>query len=103
MTTTVLLLLLASGIAGLTTGLFFRIWALLLVSPVTAILVATVLQTSGFGFWTGVPIVAGCLLVGQAAYLAATFYVHRGELSMQDDVDGGPGQHGHGHVDEENE
>ncbi|MBB4376996.1 hypothetical protein GGD66_003192 [Bradyrhizobium sp. CIR48] len=101
--TTVLLLLLASTITGLAAGLFFRVGSLLLVSPATAILVATVLQTSGFGFWTGIPIVAGCLVAGQVAYLAATLYVHRGELSVQDDVDGDPGQRGHRHVDEENE
>ncbi|SCB44323.1 hypothetical protein GA0061098_1010139 [Bradyrhizobium shewense] len=101
--TTVLLLLLASTITGLAAGLFFRVWSLLLVSPATAILVATVLQTSGFGFWTGIPIVVGCLIAGQVAYLAATHFVHRGELSMEDDVDGDPGKHGHRHVDEENE
>lgn len=101
--TTVLLLLLASAIIGLATGLFFRVWTLLLVSPATAILAATVLQTSGFGFWTGVPIVVGCLMAGQVAYLAATFYVHRGELSVQDEIDGEPGKHGQRHIKGEDE
>ena len=101
--TTILLLLLASIIAGLSTGLFFRVWTLLLISPATAILAATVLQLSGFGFWTGIPIVVACLIAGQVAYLAATLYVHRGDLSMQDDIDGDPGKHGHRHIDDENE
>ncbi|WP_247550211.1 hypothetical protein [Bradyrhizobium sp. 138] len=101
--TTALLLLLASTITGLATGLFFRVWTLLLVSPATAILAAAVLQTSGFGFWTGIPIIVGCLLAGQLAYLAGTFHVHRGKLSMQDEIDGEPGEHGHRHIDEENE
>lgn len=101
--TTILLLLLASAVTGLATGLFFRAWALLLVSPVTAILAAAVLQSSGFGFWTGIPIIVGCLVAGQLAYLAGSFHVHRGELSMQDEVDGEPGKHGHRHIDEENE
>lgn len=101
--TTVLLLLLASAITGLATGLFFRVWALSLVSPATAILAATVLQTSGFGFWTGIPIVVGCLVTGQLAYLAATFHLHRGKLSMQDEIDGEPGEHRHRHIEEENE
>jgi hypothetical protein len=35
--------------------------------------------------------------------LAGTLYVHRGELSMQDDIDDDPGKHGHGHIDDENE
>lgn len=101
--TTVLLLLLTSAITGLATGLFFRVWTLLLVSPATALLAATVLQTSGFGFWTGVPIVVGCLIAGQLAYLAATFHVHRGRFSMQDEIDGEPRKHSHRHIDEENE
>lgn len=90
-------------IAGLSTGLFFRVWTLLLISPATAILAAIVLQTSGFGFLTGIPIVAACLIAGQVAYLAATLYVHRGDLSMQDDIDGDPGKRGHRHIDDENE
>ncbi|WP_049819953.1 hypothetical protein [Bradyrhizobium japonicum] len=101
--TTIFLLVLASMIAGLSTGLFFRVWTLLLVSPATALLAATVLQTSGFGFWTGIPIVVACLIVGQVAYVAASLYVHRGELSVQDDIDGDPGKHGQRHIDDENE
>lgn len=101
--TAVLLLLLASAITGLATGLIFRVWTLLLVSPATAIVTATVLQSSGFGFWTGVPIVVGCLIAGQLAYLAATFYLYRGELSMQDDIDGEPGEHSHRDIKKENE
>jgi hypothetical protein len=91
--TTALLLFLASGIAGLMTGLFLRVWALVLVSPVTAILAAIVLQSTGFGFWIGIPIMVGCLVLGQVAYLAAAFYRQRGGLSVQDDVDGQPGEH----------
>ncbi|MDA9425903.1 hypothetical protein XH97_27795 [Bradyrhizobium sp. CCBAU 53380] len=95
--------MLASAITGLATGLIFRVWTLLLVSPATAILAATVLQTSGFGLWTGIPIVVGCLIAGQLAYLAATFHLHRGELSMQDDIDGEPGKHGHRDIKKEDE
>jgi hypothetical protein len=101
--TTALILLFASAIIGLVTGLFFRVWALLLVSPGTAIIAATVLQTSDFGFSTGIPIVIGCLIVGQFAYLAATFLLHKGQLSMQDEIDGPPGEHSHGGVGDENE
>jgi len=91
--TTALVVLFASAIVGLATGLFFRVWALLLVSPAIAILAAIVLQISGFGFWTGIPIIVGSLISGQLAYMVAVFHLHKGELSAQDDVDGGPGQH----------
>lgn len=101
--TIVLLLLVASGIAGLATGLFFRVWALLLVSPATAIVAATVLQSSEFGFWAGIPIVTACLMMGQFAYLAATFHLYRGELSMQDETDGEPGKQSHNHIGGQNE
>lgn len=92
--TTALLLFLASGIAGLTTGLFLRVWAMALVSPITAILAAIVLQTADFGSWTGISIVVGCLVLGQIAYVAGAFYMRRGGFSVQDDVDGKPGEHG---------
>ncbi len=101
--TTVLLLLLASTITGAAADFFFRVWSLLAGLAGNRDLVATVLQTFGFAFCTGIPIVVGCLIAGQVAYLAATLFVHRGELSMQDDADGDPGMHGHRHVDEENE
>ena len=55
--TAALFLLIASVIVGLATGLFFRVWALLLISPMIAILAAIVLQTADFGFWTGMPII----------------------------------------------
>ncbi|WP_342735463.1 hypothetical protein [Bradyrhizobium sp. B117] len=101
--TIVFCLLLASGITGLATGLFFRVWALVLVSPAIAILAAIVLQSSNFGFWTGIPIVVSCLLVGQLAYLAGAFHLHRGELSMQDDANGEPGKYSHRHIGDQNE
>ncbi|WFU72161.1 hypothetical protein [Bradyrhizobium sp. CB2312] len=101
--TIVFCLLLVSGITGLATGLFFRVWALVLVSPAIAILAAIVLQSSNFGFWTGVPIVVSCLLVGQLAYLAGAFHLHRGELSMQDDANGEPGKYSHRHIGDQNE
>lgn len=98
---TAVTLLLASAIVGLATGLFLRVWILLVVSSTTAIVAATVLQTSGFGFWTGVPIVVGCVVIGQLAYLLAGFA--RSEFSVQDEVDGPPGEHGHRDVDDKNE
>jgi hypothetical protein len=102
MVTTVLILLFASAIVGLVTGLFFRVWALLLVSPASAIVAATVLQASHFGIWAGVPIVIGCLVIGQLAFLAVTLLLHGSELSMQDEIDGLPGEHSHGGIGDEN-
>jgi hypothetical protein len=101
--TTALVLLFASAIAGLATGLFLRVWALLLVSPATAILAAIVLQASGFGVWSGVPIIIGSLIAGQLAYMVAVLHLHKGELSAQDQIDGAPGQHGQCGVGDENE
>ncbi|TFV48408.1 hypothetical protein E4K65_12415 [Bradyrhizobium niftali] len=80
---------------GLATGLFFRVWAMVLVSPATAVLAAIVLQASGFGFFAGVSVIVGCLVVGQIAYLLAAFCVHKGDISVQDEVYGDPGEHRH--------
>jgi hypothetical protein len=92
--TAALYLPLASFIVGLATGLFFRVWALLLISPMITILAAVVLQTADFGFWTGIPVIVACLVVNQIAYLLASFARHRGLLSAQDEVDGSPGERG---------
>ena len=101
--TAALFLLIASVIVGLATGLFFRVWALLLISPMIAILAAIVPQTADFGFWTGMPIIVGCLIVSQLAYLLTTFAMYSGELSVQDEVDGTPGKRGHRAVRDERE
>ena len=101
--TAALFLLTASIIVGLATGLFFRVWALLLISPMIAILAAIVLQTADFGFWTGIPIIVGCLVVSQLAYLLTTFAMYSGELSVQDEIDGTPGKRGHRDIRNEDE
>ena len=91
---TTILALLGSAIIGLAIGLFFRVWAIVLVSPVIAILAAIVLQASGFGFLAGVSVVTGCLVVSQIAYLlAAAFHLHKGDISVQDEADADPGEH----------
>lgn len=100
---TAVFLLLASLIVGLATGLYFRVWALLLISPLLAIVAAVVLQTSDFGLWTGVPIVVACLVVSQMAYLLTTLVLYRGELSIQDQVDGAPGKRGERDVADQGE
>ena len=97
--TTALVLLFASTLAGLTTGLLFRVWSLLLVSPATAVLAAIILQTYGFGFWTGIPVIIGCLTACQLAFLVSAFLRYNGSILAQDDSDGAPshdGQHGIG-------
>ena len=101
--TAALYLLLASFIVGVATGLFFRVWALLLISPTIAILATVVLQTADFGFRTGIPIVVACLVVNQMAYLLASFVMYRGLLSAQDEVDGSPGERGERDVRGEDE
>ncbi|QOG23552.1 hypothetical protein FOM02_03995 [Bradyrhizobium sp. SEMIA] len=75
----------------------------MLVSPAIALLAAIVLQSSNFGFWTGIPVVVGCLMVGQLAYLAGAFHLQTGELSMQDDADGEPGKHSQRRIGDQNE
>ncbi|MGY8681843.1 hypothetical protein Q2941_29265 [Bradyrhizobium sp. UFLA05-153] len=90
-----MLALLGSAIIGLATGLFFRVWSMMLASPATAVLAAIFLQASGFGFFAGVSVVIGCLVVGQIAYLLAAFCVHKGDISVQDEAYGDPGEHRH--------
>ncbi|MGY8662409.1 hypothetical protein Q3C01_08580 [Bradyrhizobium sp. UFLA05-109] len=92
---TIILALLGSAIIGLATGLFFRVWAMVLVSPANAVLAAIVLQASGFGFFAGVSVVIGCLVVGQIAYMLSAFCVHKEDISVHDEAYGDPGVHRH--------
>ncbi|WP_129591052.1 hypothetical protein [Bradyrhizobium shewense] len=68
---------------------------MVLVSPATAVLAAVVLQASGFGFFAGVSVVIGSVLVGQIAYLLAAFCLLKGDISLQDEADSDPGEHRH--------
>lgn len=101
--TTALVLLFASTIAGLVAGPFFTVWSLLLVSPAIAVLAAIVLQTYGFGFWTGIPIIIGCLTACQLAFMVGAFQRHNGGILAQDDSDGAPGHDGQHGIGGENE
>ncbi|WP_246799485.1 hypothetical protein [Bradyrhizobium sp. CCBAU 51753] len=80
-------LLFASVLAGLATGLYLRVWALLLVSPAVALLAAIVLQSNGFG----VALVVGSLVACQLAYLAGMSFAPRADSSMAEEIDGAPG------------
>ncbi|MET4388700.1 hypothetical protein ABIB73_004464 [Bradyrhizobium sp. F1.4.3] len=88
--TIALLLMLASALVGMATGFVFKIWALVLISPLIAIFSAIVLRSHEFGLVPGVTVIAVCLAVCQLAYLAATYLLHTREISFHDEVDGEP-------------
>ncbi|MGY4475945.1 hypothetical protein [Bradyrhizobium sp. USDA 3364] len=81
-----------STLAGLATGLYFRVWTLMLVSPLIAVLAAIVLQSGGFTFATGAPIVVACLAVNQIAYLTGGMLTLENDGSMAEETDGIPGR-----------
>jgi len=90
--TIALLLLLASALVGMATGFVFKIWALVLISPLIAIFSAIVLRADEFGLVAGVTVIAVCLAVCQLAYLAAAYLRHARDISSHDEVDGEPGE-----------
>lgn len=89
--TIILTLLLASTILGLLTGLFYRIWAVGLLSVLIAILSALVLHFFGFRFLEGVAVSVLCLIVCQLAYWVASLRFLKGPDLSQDEIDGCPG------------
>jgi hypothetical protein len=89
---TILLALLGSAMIGLATGLFCRGWAMALVSPAIAIVAAIVLHASSLGFFAGVSVVIGCLVVSQIAYVLALFRLHKADISVHDEPGGHPGE-----------
>lgn len=88
------LLILASALVGAATCFVFTVWALVLISPLIAILSAIVLRAYEFGMMAGVTVIAICLAVCQLAYLAATYFLHARDVSSQDQIDGEPGKAG---------
>ncbi|MHC2331406.1 hypothetical protein [Bradyrhizobium sp. USDA 4454] len=90
--TIALTLLLTSTLVGLATSFYFRVWTLMLVSPLIAVLAAIVLQSDGYAFATGAPIVVACLAVNQIAYLAGALLSPDNDGSIAEEIDGIPGR-----------
>ncbi|MCP3448059.1 hypothetical protein [Bradyrhizobium sp. CCGUVB14] len=87
-------LIVASVLVGIATGFFFRIWALVVLSPIVAIFAAIILRAYGFGMMAGVAVVAICLAVSQLAYFATTYLRYARDISPHDEIDGEPGEIG---------
>ena len=87
-------LIVASALVGIATGYFFRIWALVVLSPIIAIFAAIILRAYGFEMMAGVAVVAICLAVSQLAYFATTYLRYARDISPHDEIDGEPGEIG---------
>jgi phosphotransferase system glucose/maltose/N-acetylglucosamine-specific IIC component len=90
----ILILLALSTMLGTATGLTFKVQGLIPVSILIAILAAVALHSAGFGPVGGVLVIVACLVVAQLAYLSATFFLYKRELSLEDEIDGDPGKPG---------
>lgn len=64
---------------------------MMLVSPLIAVLAAIMLQSDGFAFATGAPIVVACLAFSQFAYLAGALLLPENDGSIAEEIDGIPG------------
>lgn len=64
----------------------------MLVSPLIAVLAAIVLQSVGFAFATGAPVVVACLAFSQFAYLAGALLSPENVGSVAEEIDGSPGR-----------
>ncbi len=62
----------------------------MLVSPLIAVLAAIVLQSDGYAFATGAPILVACLAFSQIAYLAGALLLPDDDGSMAGEIDGVP-------------
>lgn len=90
--TIALVLIVASALVGIATGYAFRIWALVLIAPLIAVLSAIVLRAYEFGMMAGVIVIAICLAACQLAYFASAYLLHARGVSARDEVDGEPGE-----------
>lgn len=87
-------LIVASALVGIATGCVFKIWALVVISPLIAVFSAIILRAYEFGMMAGVIVIAICLAVCQLAYFAAAYVLHARHVSSQDEIDGEPGETG---------
>lgn len=103
--TVALILLIASTLLGCATGLFFKVWALVPVSLLVAILSALSLQARGYGFAGGVSIAIGCLVISQLAYIATGLIMFSSSEpdSSTQEVDDDPDSRGERDVRSEDE
>lgn len=76
----------ASALLGLATGLGLRVWAMVPVSLAVALVSAWVANSQGFGFTDGVLAVMACLFVCQAAYIAVWITGQGPEKFLADDA-----------------
>ena len=90
--TIAIVLIAASALAGTATGYIFRIWALIIISPLIAIVSAIILRVYEFGMLAGVTVIALCLVASQLAYLAKSYLRHARHVSAHDELDGDPGK-----------
>jgi len=78
---TIVVLFVASAFVGLLTGLRYRVFIVVLVAPVLAIISA--LSLLDWGFWTAVLLTFACLAVNQLAYFLAAWLQSEREHSRQ--------------------
>jgi len=84
-------LLLMSAILGFVAGLFYRVWAVGLLSALIALCSSIILHNFEFRLLEGVAVGVLCLIVCQLAYLVAASMrlLNRHDL-VQDEIDGSP-------------
>ncbi|MBR0894157.1 hypothetical protein JQ616_04280 [Bradyrhizobium tropiciagri] len=75
----------------------------MLVSPLIAVLAAIVLQSDGYAFATGAPIVVACLAFNQIAYLAGALLSPENDGSIAQEIDGIPDRRREHKVHSQNE
>lgn len=93
-------LLLMSAILGFFVGLFYRVWAVGLLSALIALCSSIILHSFEFRLLEGVIVGVICLIACQLAYLVAASMrlLNRHDL-VQDEIDGAPGGEGQKDVD----
>jgi len=87
-------LLAASALIGTITGFRLKVFALVPIALLVAIVSAAVLRSHGFGSGSGIAIIVACLILNQAAYVFVQFFGLRSrasDLSLDDVTDGEPG------------
>jgi 4-amino-4-deoxy-L-arabinose transferase-like glycosyltransferase len=89
---TVPVLLFTCALIGAAAGLRYKVFVLVPIALLIALVSATVLHKNGFEPGGGIVVIIGCLVLGQAAYIVVQIFTQRAHLISDDETDSVPGR-----------
>jgi hypothetical protein len=84
------ILLFTSALIGAVAGLRFKVFVLVPIAVLIAVVSSAVLHTNDFGTGSGIATIIACLVLNQAAYVIIQIFIPATNLLFDDVADGEP-------------